>query len=170
MTGKHPVDRRRFLSIAGGAAAATALSSSVARAARIAPAVRTRTIKDVAHIVVLMQENRSFDHYFGTLRGVRGFGDPHPALQPSGQSVWNQAGVLPFHPTAPDLGLQFLQDLPHGWNDTHAALNDGAYDQWVPGRRRLARTFACTGRTASTGSSRAPGRTSRPCRPAPGCD
>jgi hypothetical protein len=59
MTGKHPVDRRRFLSIAGGAAAATALSSSVARAAQIAPAVRTRTIKDVEHIVVLMQENRS---------------------------------------------------------------------------------------------------------------
>jgi phospholipase C len=134
MTGKHPVDRRRFLSIAGGAAAATALSSSVARAAQIAPAVRTRTITDVEHIVVLMQENRSFDHYFGSLRGVRGFGDPHPALQPSGQSVWNQAGVLPFHPTAPDLGLQFLQDLPHGWNDTHAALNGGAYDQWVPAK------------------------------------
>lgn len=94
MTGKHPVGRRRFLSIAGGAAAGTALSSSVARAARIAPAVRTRTIKDVGHIVVLMQENRSFDHYFGTLRGVRGFGDPHPALPPSGQSVWNQAGVV----------------------------------------------------------------------------
>ena len=53
MTGKHPVDRRRFLQIAGGAAAATALSSSVARAAPIAPAIRTRTIKDVEHIVVL---------------------------------------------------------------------------------------------------------------------
>jgi len=131
MTGKRPVDRRRFLQIAGGAVAATALSSSVARAAAIPPAVRTRTIKDVEHIVVLMQENRSFDHYFGSLRGVRGFGDPHPALQPDGHSVWSQAGVLPFHPTAPDLGLQFLADLPHDWESTHAALDGGAYDLWV---------------------------------------
>jgi phospholipase C len=61
MSGKLPVGRRRFLQIAGGAVAATALSSSVARAAAIAPAVRTRTIEDVEHIVVLMQENRSFD-------------------------------------------------------------------------------------------------------------
>src|SRR5262249_48676651 len=98
MTDMRPVDRRRFLQITGGAFAATALSSSVARAAAISPAVRTRTLKDVEHIVVLMQENRSFDHYFGSLRGVRGFGDPHPALQPSGRSVWNQDGVLPFHP------------------------------------------------------------------------
>jgi phospholipase C len=131
MTGMRPVDRRRFLQIAGGTVAATALSSSIARAAAIPPAVRTRTIKDVEHIVVLMQENRSFDHYFGSLRGVRGFGDPHPALQPSGQTVWNQDGVLPFHPTAPDLGLQFIVDLAHDWNTTHAALDGGAYDQWV---------------------------------------
>jgi phospholipase C len=127
----RPIDRRRFLQITGGAVAATALSSSVARAAAIPPAVRTRTLKDVEHIVVLMQENRSFDHYFGSLRGVRGFGDPHPALQPSGQDVWNQDGVLPFHPTAPDLGLQFIADLAHDWNTTHVALDGGAYDMWV---------------------------------------
>ncbi|HUN35309.1 MAG TPA: phospholipase C, phosphocholine-specific [Trebonia sp.] len=137
MAGKLPVDRRRFLQITGGAVAATALSSSVARAASIAPAVRTRTIKDVEHIVVLMQENRSFDHYFGTLRGVRGFGDPHPALQPSGQSVWSQDGVLPFHPTAPDLGLQFIADLAHDWNSTHAALDGGAFDQWVQAKSNI---------------------------------
>ncbi len=35
----------------------------------------TGTIKDVEHVIILMQENRSFDHYFGTLKGVRGFGD-----------------------------------------------------------------------------------------------
>jgi phospholipase C len=140
-TGKLPVDRRRFLQIAGGAVAATALSSSVARAAAIAPAVRTRTIKDVEHIVVLMQENRSFDHYFGSLRGVRGFGDPHPAMQPSGQTVWNQDGVLPFHPTAPDLGLQFIVDLAHDWNSTHVALNGGAYDQWVQAKSNVTMAY-----------------------------
>jgi len=134
MTRKMPIDRRRFLQIAGGAAAATALSSSVARAAQIAPASRTGTIGDVEHIVVLMQENRSFDHYFGSLRGVRGFGDPHPVIQPDGQPVWNQSGVLPFHPAAGDLGLQFIEDLAHDWDTTHQALDGGRYDAWVPAK------------------------------------
>jgi phospholipase C len=149
MTGKHTLDRRRFLQIAGGTFAATAggtfatsaLASSVARAAAIAPAVRTRTLADVQHIVVLMQENRSFDHYFGSLRGVRGFGDPHPALQPSGQTVWNQDGVLPFHPTAPDLGLQFIVDLAHDWDSTHRALDGGAYDQWVQAKTNVTMAY-----------------------------
>ena len=68
----------------------------------------TGTIKDVEHVVILMQENRSFDHYFGTLRGVRGFGDPRPIDLPSGQPVWKQpapktangdgaSSVSPFH-------------------------------------------------------------------------
>jgi phospholipase C len=134
MPGKFPVDRRRFLQIAGGAVAATAataLSSSVARAAAISPSFNTGTIQDVEHVVILMQENRSFDHYYGSMRGVRGFGDPHPALQPNGQTVWNQDGVLPFHPTAANLGLQFVEDLPHDWITTHDAYNNGAYDQWV---------------------------------------
>jgi phospholipase C len=141
MTGMRPVDRRRFLQIAGGSVAATALSSSVARAAAIAPAVRTRTVNDVEHIVVLMQENRSFDHYFGSLRGVRGFGDPHPVLQPGGQAVWNQDGVLPFHPTAPDLGLQFIADLAHDWDTTHQALDGGAYDQWVQAKTNVTMAY-----------------------------
>jgi phospholipase C len=141
MTGMRPVDRRRFLQIAGGTVAATALSSSVARAAAISPAVRTRSIKDVEHIVVLMQENRSFDHYFGSLRGVRGFGDPHPALQPGGQTIWNQDGVLPFHPTAPDLGLQFIADLAHDWDSTHVALDGGGYDQWVQAKTNITMAY-----------------------------
>jgi phospholipase C len=141
MAAGFPIDRRRFLTIAGGAVAATALSSSVARAASIPPAVRTRTINDVEHIVVLMQENRSFDHYFGSLRGVRGFGDPHPVLQPNGRCVWNQDGVLPFHPTAPDLGLQFIADLAHDWNSTHVALDGGAYDQWVQAKSNVTMAY-----------------------------
>ena len=78
------VDRRRFLTLAGGTVAATMLSESIAHAASIPASRRTGSIRDVEHIVILMQENRSFDHYFGTLRGVRGFGDPHPATQPNG--------------------------------------------------------------------------------------
>jgi len=133
------VDRRRFLQMAGGAAAAAMLQPSIARATTIAPASRTKSINDVEHIVVLMQENRSFDHYFGTMRGVRGFGDPHPALLHSGKDVWHQpaplgAEILPFRPAEPgarDLSLTFIQDLDHSWNGTHAAFAGGRYDGWI---------------------------------------
>ena len=103
-----------------------------------AAATSNASLSDVEHIVILMQENRSFDHYFGSLRGVRGFGDPHPVAQPSGQPVWNQSGVLPFRPALPagssDLGLVFIEDLAHGWQDTHQAWNNGNWDRWVPAK------------------------------------
>ncbi|MEU6220765.1 phosphocholine-specific phospholipase C [Streptomyces sp. NPDC047022] len=132
------VNRRRFLQLAGGTAAFTALSGSIERAAALPAHHRSGTIEDVEHIVVLMQENRSFDHYFGTLRGVRGFGDPRPVTLQSGKPVWHQSDgtkdILPFHPDADDLGMQFIQDLPHGWNDGHTAFNGGKYDKWVPAK------------------------------------
>ena len=116
-------------------AGATTLEGCIGRALQIPANHRTGTIDDVEHIVVLMQENRSFDHYFGALRGVRGFGDPHPVTLPSGNPVWWQphgdAHVLPFRPTAANLGLQFLQDLPHDWTSTQLAWNQGKYDKWV---------------------------------------
>ncbi|CAK7279569.1 phosphocholine-specific phospholipase C [Streptomyces misionensis] len=131
------VNRRRFLQIAGVTSAFTVLSSSIQRAAALPAHHRTGSLEDVEHIVVLMQENRSFDHYFGTLNGVRGFGDPR-AVSQQGRSVWQQSDgtkdVLPFHPDADDLGLAFIQDLPHGWPDTHAAFNGGKYDKWVPAK------------------------------------
>ncbi len=134
-------DRRRFLktaATAGAAVGASAMPLGIAQALSIPAHRETGTIEDVKHIVILMQENRSFDHYFGTLRGVRGFGDPRPATLPSGKSVWYQpsaAGdVLPFHPAVPNLGLQFLEGTPHDWTTTHQAWNGGRYDQWVPAK------------------------------------
>src|SRR5947208_14867394 len=85
-------DRRAFLQLAAGAAGAAALPPGVARALALPAARQTGTIKDVQHVVILMQENRSFDHYLGTLRGVRGFGDPRPIDLPSGRPVWRQPG------------------------------------------------------------------------------
>ena len=56
----------------------------------------TGTIQDVEHVVILMQENRSFDHYFGSMKGVRGFNDRAALLLQSGRSVlW-----IPFVPLA----------------------------------------------------------------------
>ncbi|GLQ90545.1 phosphocholine-specific phospholipase C [Dyella flagellata] len=132
------MSRRRFLQLLGSTTLASMLPASIARALEIPAHRRTGTIEDVEHIVVLMQENRSFDHYFGSLKGVRGFGDPRPVNLTTGSSVWHQPDgtsyVLPFHPTAPDLGLQFLEDLAHDWTSTHAAWNGGQYDQWVPSK------------------------------------
>ncbi|MFZ0386046.1 MAG: phospholipase C, phosphocholine-specific [Solirubrobacteraceae bacterium] len=134
----HDVNRRRFLQLAGGSVAATMLSDSIVRAATIPANRRTRSLEDVEHIVVLMQENRSFDHYYGVLRGVRGFGDPHPVVLPSGQPVWNQADgatvVPPFRPEVGNLALTFIEDLDHSWDGTHQMFNDGNWDQWLPAK------------------------------------
>src|SRR5580698_5678912 len=131
------LDRRSFLQLLSTGALSAAFPASIARALEIPANNRKRSIEDVEHIVILMQENRSFDHYFGTLRGVRGYGDPRAVKQASGDPIWNQPDgkggyVLPFHPGAPNLGLQFLQDLAHDWTSTHNAWNEGNHDQWVP--------------------------------------
>ncbi|MGH9586968.1 MAG: phosphocholine-specific phospholipase C [Acidobacteriaceae bacterium] len=134
--------RRTFLQLLCSGAAAAAFPDSISRALEIPAHHRTGTIEDVEHIVFLMQENRSFDHYFGTMRGVRGFGDPRAAMLPSGRSVFHQPDakahpdgyVLPFHPGAPNLGLQFLKDLPHDWSNTQPARNHGHYDGWIPNK------------------------------------
>src|SRR5262249_16366852 len=119
------VDRRTFLAMLGAPAVPTALPQNLSQALAIAANNRSRSIQDVEHVIFLMQENRSFDHYFGTLRGVRGFADPHPMPLPSGKSVWHQPNgatdLLPFRPDVRDLGRTFLPDPPHGWTDTHAA-------------------------------------------------
>src|SRR5262245_49766007 len=74
------IDRRKFLQLTGGAFASLAtLKTDIAKALAIPANNRTGTIKDVEHIVILTQENRPFDHHFGTLQGVRGFNDPRIA-------------------------------------------------------------------------------------------
>ena len=145
------VDRRAFLKMVGAPAVAAALPLDLSKVLAIPANNRTGSINDVEHVIFLMQENRSFDHYFGTMRGVRGFADPHPVTLPSGQPVWHQptgstgpAGpdeLLPFRPEVPDLGQAFLPDPPHGWTDTHAAWNSGRYDQWVPNKGVTTMTY-----------------------------
>ncbi|MFI1655407.1 phosphocholine-specific phospholipase C [Streptomyces sp. NPDC020472] len=134
------LNRRRFLQLTGGAAAFTMLSESIARAAAIPAQGATGTIQDIDHIVVLMQENRSFDHYFGAMKGVRGFGDPRPVTLPSGKSVWNQSDgskvTLPFRPTSDKLGMEYLQGLNHDWAGGQSAFNKGKYDNWIPAKTK----------------------------------
>src|SRR5260370_30834691 len=58
-------------------------------------------LTDIEHVVIFIQENRSFDHYFGSYRGVPGFSDQTPAFQqPDPPNTTNPptAALLPFHP------------------------------------------------------------------------
>jgi len=128
------IDRRTFLQMLSAGALSASFPASISRALEIPANHSNQSIDDVEHIVILMQENRSFDHYFGMLSGVRGFSDPRAVNLSSGKPVWYQPSgnsyVLPFHPGAPNLGLQFLQDLDHGWDGTHQAWNKGNHDKW----------------------------------------
>ncbi len=118
-----------------GAAGLGVWPEALQRAWAVEPNRVTGTIRDVEHIVILMQENRSFDHYFGSLRGVRGFADPHPLRLASNRSVWRQPHsadeVQPFRPALPDMGMQYLDGTPHSWLDAQKAWNGGRHNQWV---------------------------------------
>jgi phospholipase C len=136
-------DRRTFLKSMAGAGAGAAFPESIRKALAIEPNVVNGSIQDVKHVVILMQENRSFDHYFGTLRGVRGFQDPRAVRLSNGNSVFEQpnqnaAGatqvpptILPFRPVSSSLGSAFIGDLAHSWRDAHQAWNNGNNDQWI---------------------------------------
>ncbi|MGJ7529240.1 phosphocholine-specific phospholipase C [Variovorax sp. GB1P17] len=155
MTASNP-GRRRFLrssaTTAGAAAALTMLPPSIQRALAIPPNNVKGTIEDVEHVVILTQENRSFDHYFGTLQGVRGFNDPRPHVLPDGRPVWyqptpNESPVDPKRvynprglPSDATYVLPFYIDprttkghagTQHGWSDGHGALNNGKNNQWL---------------------------------------
>jgi phospholipase C len=132
------LDRRNFLRLAGAGALAAALPNSIRRALAIPANNSTGTIRDIEHIIVLMQENRSFDHYFGMLRGVRGFGDPRAVFQRDGRAIWRQSDganeVLPYRPAVANLGETFLDGTPHDWNSSQQAFNHGDCDQWIPAK------------------------------------
>ena len=98
------------------------------------------SLSDVQHVVILMQENRSFDHYFGTLSGVRGFSDPHALRGVFGQSGYQPgrgpslAGYLePFrlYSDPPLRDGQTTNDISHTWPTQHQSWNDGAMDKFV---------------------------------------
>ncbi|MGV9770670.1 phosphocholine-specific phospholipase C [Streptosporangium sp. NPDC003464] len=132
--------RRRFLAAGAGVLAGSLLPPSVHRA--MAMAVPPGGLSAIKHVVFLMQENRSFDHYFGTLRGVRGYGDRNAIRLPDGKPVFEQpstgGSVLPFsvREAAGLVGkdLQWISDLAHGWNDGQAAAAKGWHNGWIPAK------------------------------------
>ncbi|KAH0445307.1 phospholipase C, phosphocholine-specific [Paraburkholderia fungorum] len=127
------LDRRTFLRSAAGAAALGLFPPAIRRALAIPANNTTGTINDVQHVVIFMQENRSFDHYFGTLPGVRGFSDRFTIPQPGGTTVFQQNDgtrtVLPFYLDSTK-GNALLAGGPHSWTDAHQAWDNGRMTQW----------------------------------------
>jgi phospholipase C len=132
-------DRRSFLKLAASAAALAAMPPNLRAALANPLPARTGTIRDVEHVVIFMQENRSFDHYFGTLRGVRGFNDPRAITLPSGNSVWQQPNgrgqVTPFHMDTSKTNAQFLHSLDHSWKGSHDLWKN--HDAWIPAKTEM---------------------------------
>jgi phospholipase C len=145
--GTTKITRRRLLGsaarLAAFAAASSILPPNVRRALAQEPP-RQGTFGDIKHVVLLMQENRSFDHYFGTLAGVRGFDDPNALILPNGKSVFYQPDpknpngyLLPFHLDTRKTSAQKIPSTSHSWPCQHDAWNKGKMDNWLPAHRKV---------------------------------
>ena len=144
-TARSPrVTRRAFL---GAGAALGAGVVGAPSSASIVRALRTRAagsdIGAIEHVVFLMQENRSFDHYFGSYRGVRGFDDrPGGRLGPFAQpfaanTTRPPLGVqLPLHLSTADGQNARVKDLNHDWLAQHLSWNGGRMDGFVSAHQR----------------------------------
>jgi phospholipase C len=131
--------RREFIKKAALLAGSTGLSgvlpASIQRALSIDPRAGS-SWKDAEHVVILMQENRSFDHCYGALRGVRGFRDPRAITLPNGNPVWLQTDEKgdtygPFRLDIKGTNATWMGSLPHSWTNQADARNEGRYDQWL---------------------------------------
>jgi len=96
------------------------------------------SLNDIEHFVLLMQENRSFDHYFGTMSGVRGFDDASAAFRQygwtPGKGVTADGYLNPFRldtTRGPTMSGDAINDPTHDWGPQHRAWNGGAMDQWL---------------------------------------
>ena len=80
----------------------------------------------IEHIIVLMQENRSFDHYYGRLNTHGYEGDVDGIDLSRGERDSNQKWITPFRIK------EFCSDDPnHEWNDMHSSWNGGLNDGFV---------------------------------------
>jgi phospholipase C len=142
--------RRDFIKkaglLSGGVGIWSTLPSSIQKALAINPQNGTSFL-DAEHIVLLMQENRSFDHTFGTLQGVRGFNDPRAITLPDQNPVWlqtNAAGetYAPFRLDIKDTKATWMESLPHSWTNQVDARNEGRYDKWLDVKKSSHREYS----------------------------
>ena len=143
-------NRREFIKKAAALTGAFGLSGilpeSIQRALAISAAPGT-TYLDAEHVVFLMQENRSFDHTFGTLKGVRGFNDPRAIKLPNQNPVWLQSNkkgetYAPFRLDIKDTKATWMSSLPHSWENQVDARNNGQHDGWLDAKKSGNKAYA----------------------------
>ncbi len=118
---------RRELLAAAAAAGIGALEADPLIGQAIAALPRWGQLTDIEHVIILIQENRSFDHYFGTMPGVRGFGQElaRPVYyQPGYPAAGFDGHLLPFH-LDPGGAPQCFPDITHAWAPQHACWENG---------------------------------------------
>src|SRR5438105_14475224 len=94
-------------------------------------------LTDIKHVVILIQENRSFDHYFGSYRGVRGFSDQSMAFEqpdPANTTTSPVGLLLPFHLDTSTTNAACTHDISHDWVPQHQSWDSGAMDGFVTSR------------------------------------
>jgi phospholipase C len=97
-------------------------------------------LTDIEHVVILIQENRSFDHYFGSYRGVRGYADPSMAFQQPNPANTTNAPVgvlLPFHLDTTTTNAACTHDISHDWVPQHESWDNGGMDGFVRSRLNI---------------------------------
>jgi len=137
---------RKVIMLSGATGMVNVIPSAIQKAMAIDPEPGS-TYLDAEHIVILMQENRSFDHAFGSLSGVRGFNDPRAVLLPNKKPVWFQTDVsgktyAPFRLNIKDSNSTWTGDLPHSRASQVDAYNAGKYDNWLPSKRSNHKKYA----------------------------
>ncbi|PWS31110.1 phosphocholine-specific phospholipase C [Pedobacter paludis] len=137
---------RKSLLLSGATGLATVMPSSIQRALAIDP-IAGSTYLDAEHIVILMQENRSFDHAFGSLQGVRGFNDPRAITLPDQKPVWFQTDATgntyaPFRLNIKDTKVTWMGSLPHSRASQVDAYNEGKYDKWLLAKKSGNKSYA----------------------------
>lgn len=136
-TRREFLKKTTLLSIAAGFS--SSLPASIRRALEIDPKTGS-TYLDAEHVVILMQENRGFDHCFGTMHGVRGFNDPRAIQLPDGNPVWFQTNkkgetYAPFHFDIKESRITWMGSVPHTRASQIDADNHSRYDQWLEAKR-----------------------------------
>ena len=136
------ITRRRFLGAAATATAGLTLLPGPMRKALAAPEQPLRSLRQIEHVLILMQENRSFDHYYGTLPGVAGFDDPDAITLSTGRSVFYQPDavhpdgyLLPFRLDTKTTNAASTRSTTHAWGPQHLSWNNGLMDNWMPAHR-----------------------------------
>lgn len=155
------IGRRRFLAGSAAAAALTAAALLPEELQRALARPAGDSHSDIQHVVLMMMENRSFDHYFGALPGVRGFADQTPAALPgTGRSVFAQpmpahpdGFVLPFHLDSTRTSAQAIRSLNHSWEAEHGYWSSGDMDAFLTYQARHS-VLSLLGRPGTTPARR----------------